>query len=145
MLNDPGIRHFPLCVVDYRISLIIIAVQDFGFKPYGTVFQSAELIIKKLIDHTCKQNFICDFRILFNEFEIVGFCPNIHTVQHFFNNLRITAHRDSLETVIEIIIVIGEPQRQTFDNKGRKLRTVSSPLFFGITFDKLFINIPAGQ
>ena len=68
--------------------------------------------------------------MIFPVLEKVRFQHDIRILQQFFHHFGIAADRDPLIPVIEIIVVIRKSERQTLNNKGRKIPAVASPLFF---------------
>ena len=50
MLDDSRVRFLVGRIVDYRVSLIVLLVEDFGLEPYGTVFQRTVAIVIILVD-----------------------------------------------------------------------------------------------
>ena len=141
MLNDACPWCFPICVVHYRYTLMILFFQPFCFKPQTSVFQSAQCIIKIFINRPSINDrmgaLLPDLSIL----QKIHIDFRIDAFQQFFDKQIIPAYRNPLITVIEIIIVIGIPHRKTTNNKCRKLSAFSSPLFFCIPFNKFLIDI----
>ena len=145
MLDNSCIRNFTLCVIDNSISLIVLTIKNFCLKSDRTILQCSQLISKIFIDHSCKNNLLCNLRILFSEFKEINPCANFCPFQHLLNDCCITANRNSLISVIEIVIIVNKSEWQTFDNKCRKFCTLSSPLFLCITLDQLLIDISSAK
>ena len=124
---------------------IILQFQFFRLKPDGPVFQHAQAVIVKLINHSCIYNLFCH-SVQFGPIrQIVCLQTNLRPLQQFLHNPGISPHRNALVSVIEIIVVIGKPQRQPPDDKSRQIPAVPSPLFLRIPFDQLLIYIPSHQ
>ena len=62
-----------------------------------------------------------------------------------FHQLRVTANGNALIQRIEIVVVKSQTHRQTFDNEGRKIFTVTSPLLLGVALYQFFKNILTHQ
>ena len=77
--------------------------------------------------------------------KIICLQTHLNPFQHFLYHFCIAIYRNSLITIIKIIIVIGKPQRKPFNNKRRKLSTLPAPLLLGIPLDQLFIYIGSHQ
>ncbi len=68
-----------------------------------------------------------------------------YALEHALDHLRIAAHRNALETVVEIIVVIGEAAWQAFDDAGGQIFAVASPLLLGVALHELFKDIAANE
>ena len=141
VLYDSCIRNISVCIVYHSISLIILLVENLCLKSYRTVLERAILESKELIDHTCVHSLVCNIRILLDELKVICISLYISAFQHLLDDLCVSTHRDSLETIIEIVVVVYESQRQSLDYKCRKFCTRSSPLFLCISLYKLLIYI----
>src|SRR5699024_4378077 len=107
------------------------------FKPDRTVLKSSELITEVFIDHACKNYLLRNIRILFSEFKKINACAHFCTREHFLYDRRISTDRDSLISVIEIVVVINKAAWESLNDKCRKLSTLSAPLLLSITLDQL--------
>ena len=141
MFNDSRIRHLIFCIVDHRISLVVLHIQDLRLKPEAPVFQFSKAVIIVSVDHAGKYDVFRLFRKDFPVRKEICHKPHLSFFQHALDDLRITADRDSLILVIKVIIIIDIAHRKSPDNKAWKLCGASSPLLFCITLDQLFINI----
>lgn len=70
---------------------------------------------------------------------------NIAAFKETVNDHIVTANRNSLVQIIEIVIIIGIAHRKSLDDKSRKCCAVSSPLFFCVAFYQFFIDLAAYQ
>ena len=145
MLNDPGIWNFLFRIIHYRIALVIVAVQYLCLEPDRAVLQSTQPIAVIFINHPCKDRLIRNVRVLLPKCKIICIRPNFRTFQHPLCDRCISADGDSLVSVVEIIIIIREPDRQTADDKGRQLPAVSAPLLLRVALYQLLEYIPAHQ
>ena len=155
MLYDPGVGNFTPGVIDHSIALIVVTFRHvLLLKIQGTIFQIAKGIVEILINHSGIKHFIigdgicsvCKGCLLFlHKGTISGIEANLGSVQHLLNHSGITACWNSLIAVGKVIIIISKAQRKPFNNKGRKLTALSSPLLLGITLHQLLIDIPAGK
>ena len=141
MFDHTCIRHFTIGIIDNRIPLIIVTVKCLRLKSHRTILKRSESVTKIFIDHPRKYDLVCNIRILSTKFKKVCSRKNIRFFKHFFHDRSIAADRDSLISVIEIVIIVNKSEWQTFDNKCRKFCTLSSPLFLCITLDQLLIDI----
>ena len=56
VLDDSSKWCFTICVVHNCIPLIVFHIQYFCLKSKATIFQFTKLVIKKLVNHSCKDN-----------------------------------------------------------------------------------------
>ena len=61
------------------------------------------------------------------------------------HQLRVTADGNALIQSVEVIIIKGQSNRKSLDDKCRKLLTVTSPLLLCIALDQLFKNVSSDQ
>ena len=61
------------------------------------------------------------------------------------HQLRVTADGNALIQGVEVIIIKSQSNRQTLDDKCRKILTVTSPLLLCIALDQLFKNVSSDQ
>ena len=80
--------------------------------------------------------------MLFCKREIIGVQQHIAAFQQLLHNLRIAADGNALEPIVEIVVVIRQPHRQTLDDEGREILAVSPPLLFRVALYELFIDVP---
>ena len=73
----------------------------------------------------------------------VGFDTNVRVVEHVFEHGRVTAGRDALVRVIEVVVVPSESNRDASDDRGRKLCRIAVPLFGRISTDEDFVKLVA--
>ena len=58
---------------------------------------------------------------------------------------RVTADGNALIQSVEVIIIKGQSNRKSLDDKCRKILTITSPLLLCITLDQLFKNVSSHQ
>ena len=145
MLDDPRPRCLAIRIIHRRISLKIRFVQHFRLKAYRTILQSTQLVFKVSINRPCINNLIRQSIQLCLILEIIRIQTHFNSIQHIGNHLRIAAHRNSLIQSIKIIVIKRQSNRQSLNNKSRKILAIASPLLLRITLDQLLVNILANQ
>ena len=95
-------------IVYHCVVLIVVHVNNLIFKTYRTVFKITQPVLEKFIYCASVDSFCCDTRTLFDESKIIGIQLYLRIFQQLFNYLRVAAHRYSLITVAEIIVVVSE-------------------------------------
>ena len=61
------------------------------------------------------------------------------------HQLRVTADGNALIQSVEVIIIKGQSNRKSLDDKCRKILTITSPLVLCLAHDQLFKNISSNQ
>ena len=61
------------------------------------------------------------------------------------HQLRVTADGNALIQSVEVIIIKGQSNRKSLDDKCRKILTITSPLLLCLTLDKLFKDVSSHQ
>ena len=135
VLNNPGIRHFIICVIHHCISLVIPHIQHFCLKAQGTVLQGFVTIIEILVNHACIDNLIRLSQQSLFFLEKVHSQTYLYALQQFLDNPGISPFGNPLIGVVEIVIVISVSKGQPADNKGRQVFALPAPLLAGISFD----------
>ena len=65
----------------------------------------------------------------------------INASEQTINQFIITTDRNTLEAIVEIVIIVNETYWQALDNKGRQFAAFAAPLFLGITFNQYLVDI----
>ena len=102
-------------------------------------------IVKIFINHTGIHDLLEHIRMLLTVCKKVGLQHHIDIVEQLLYHLRIATDRNSLISVVKVIVIISKTQWKPPDNKSRKLLTVPPPLLFRIAFDQLLIDILPDQ
>ena len=61
------------------------------------------------------------------------------------HQLRVTADGNALIQSVEVIIIKGQSNRKSLDDKCRKILTITSPLLLCITLDQFFKYVSTHQ
>ena len=145
MLYYSGELNISFSVIYHCITLIVVGIKSFILKVYSSILQYSKFIIKELINHSGIYSFISYIRIFLYEISVLGICSYFYTLKKLFNYSGISSNRNTLVSVIEIIIVKCKSQRQSLYNKCRKFLGISAPLLFRISLYKLFVYIFSDQ
>ena len=76
-------------------------------------------------------------------FQIIDVQLDLGALDHFFDHRGVTADGDALKAVGEVVIVIGEADREALDDEGREIFGWAIPLFLGVTSDKNLVELVA--
>ena len=145
VLDDPGIGGLGVGVVDHRVALVVVGVQYLGLKADAPVFQGAQLIAKVGVDgagvhHPVGQG--VQGRLFL---EVVHPQPDLGALQHPLHHGGIAAVGDALIQGVEIVVVVGKPDRQPLDDEGRQLVAGAAPLLAGVALHQFLIDVGAHQ
>ena len=145
VLNDAGIRRFPVRIVDNRIALPVVTSDSLILKTQAPVLQMTEREIEILIKSTGIKHIACNASVVIPVFVEITGKLNITAFKHLLCYLRIATFRYPLIRVIEVIIVISVAYRQSSDYFRRQLAAVPSPLFLSIALYKFVEDITADK
>ena len=145
VLDDAGVRSLAVRVVDDGDALVVLFVEDLGLEFEAAVLEFAEPVSEVLIDGAGVDTVVRHPEPLLSVVEEVRIEDDIGAVQHPLDHGGVPFARDALVAVVEVVVVIGEADRQALDDEGRKLRAVSSPLFLRVAFDQFGVDGTADE
>ncbi|PWC81053.1 hypothetical protein TSH58_00185 [Azospirillum sp. TSH58] len=140
MFNAPGIRHILITIVNHRITQDIFRFEPVMLETKSAIFKNPKIIAEKLIQGTR----IYDMLRLSRQFgavtQKIDRRVNLDTIQQPLNQLGISALRNSLISIVEVIVIICKPERQPFDDPGRKFSRIFLPLLHRIATDQKVVD-----
>lgn len=146
MLNDTGVGHLSLGVVDYGIALKVGCVEPFVLKAQTAVVEVAVAVIVKLIDAAgveCAAGLRMEFVTVG---KVVGAQAYIGLGQQGVDECIVSPTLGyALVAVVEIVVVEGEAEGQPLDDESRQLGGGTAPLLFGIPLDESLVNVAPAQ
>ena len=143
MLDDAGPRRLAVRIVDGGVALEAGLVEQLILKPNGAILQRAELVVKVGINGSGVDDLVSQCVQRGFVFKVIGVQPHLDAVEKISNHLRIAADGNALIQGVKVVVVKGQPHRQTLDDKSRQVLAVAAPLLFGVALDELFINVAA--
>lgn len=132
-------------VVNHRVALPILAFDALGLKAQRTILQRAKLIIEISVDGAAVNNAVSNAFIFSNELAIFGIQQNFRIAEHALNHCGVAAHGNTLPTVVEVVVVVNEANRQALDDGSGQLGAALAPLLFGVALDQLFKYVLADK
>ena len=117
VFDDARERGLGVRIVDDGVALKIVRVQHFRFKAHASVFQRAETVIVKAVDGARIDDGFGAGEIILLVVEKVGVEPHLAPFQHLLDDGGISADRNALIAVVEIVVVEDETHGQTLDDK----------------------------
>ena len=145
MLDDPGPGGLPVGVVDHCVPLVIRLGQNLLLKGEGAVFEAAQPVPKVGIQRAGINHPLCQDVQPGLTGQVIHPQPQLGPRQHPGNQGGVPLLRHPLVPGIEIVVIIGQPDRQPPDDKGRQLPAGAAPLLFGVALDQLFVEVPPHQ
>ena len=147
VLNRPRIWHFALGVVHHGVALEVGRGEVLVLEAQAAVVEVTEAVAVELVDAPREQDFF-GFR-----FEFAPVVEEIRVeLQVYFSVIEqgvdeevVSALRDALVGVVEVVVVEGEPQRQAADDECRQFGCRPSPLLFGLSLDELFVDVASAE
>ncbi|MNJ51213.1 hypothetical protein D3C77_465110 [compost metagenome] len=120
-------------------------MQHLRFKLQAPIFEHAVFVIEILVDHAGIHDFLGALEPFFFAIKKIDVQLHLDAFQHLLDNRPITADRNALIAVIEVVVVIGEADGEAFDDEGRQVFGRSPPLLLGIAFDQFFVYIGSDE
>ena len=141
MLDNSCIRSLSVRVIDNCNALMILLVKYLCFKLKASVLKLAKFISVVLINSTRIHYQVCKSVIIFLISKIIFAKLHVTISIQPVRKLIVTAYRNTLVSVIKVVVIICVSYRKPLNDKCRKLLTVSSPLLLCITLYKLLVDI----
>ena len=85
------------CVVYDCVSLKVLDIQSFCFKPDSSIFKFPELISVELIDFSCKDDFVGNFFKVSSIFKKICVGASFSSAKQPFNDFVVAADGNSLK------------------------------------------------
>ncbi len=146
VFDDARIWCLGIGIVEHRIALEIgYAPQEFVLEPQRAELEFSKPVIEKGVDRTCIDHPVGHRKKSIFVGKKVGLQPHLCTFEQFFEERGVASNRNTLESVVEVVVVEGEPQRHAAQHEGRNLVGRSTPLLFGIALDELGEDVLARQ
>ena len=133
--------NFSVRIVDHCISLIVGHIYSLLLKSHCPIFKSAEPIVEELVYFPSKDYFIGYFFPIILGLKEIYAKTNFRTFQKTVYQTIVSSKWNALKTVVEIIVVKCQPDRQTADYKRRKFGTFTPPLLFRVALYQRLIYI----
>ena len=77
--------------------------------------------------------------------QIIGVQPHLNALEHILHQPGIAINGNALVKGVEVVVVEGQPYRQTLNDEGGQIFAIPAPLLFGVALDQLFVNVRAHQ
>ncbi len=145
VLDDARIGYFALGIVDDGVSLPVRGVLYLRLEGYRTVLQLAETIIEIFVDRTREHHPVRKSGQFLAVLKVIAAGEHLATLQQAAYQCVISADRDALIFVVEIVVVKRVAHGQTLDDECRQLRALPSPLLLRVAFYQRFVDVLAYQ
>ena len=133
--------------LEYRSLRFETEVLDMGNYQGNAVvnYTDYEVPYTRIIEHTCKEYFICLCSQFFSVCKEICIQTYLYTLQKFLHNTCISTFGDSLIRIFEIVIIISITQRQSFYDKCLQIFTLPAPLLPCISLYQFLIYVLSNQ
>ena len=145
VLDDARIGHRPIGIVDDRRALEVLHGQAFGVEAQRAVFERSVAVTEVFVDGARKEHAFGEFFERAAVGREIAAEPHFRPFQHPFDHGRVAACGDALIAVVEVVVVVGEAQRQALDEGGGQFVRAPAPLLFGVALDERLVDIPPHQ
>ena len=141
VLDDAGVGHVALGVVDHGATLVVGGVERFFFEVDGAVFELAEAVAVEFINLAGEDDFLRLGFPVFAAGKEVLVHAGFDTGEQGIGELVVAADGDTLVGIVEVVVVVDEADRQAADDEGGELGAGAAPLLLGVAFDEFFVDI----
>ena len=145
VLDDARIRHFALGVVDDRDTLMVLLLEALRLEMQAAVLELAEPVAEILVNRARVDDLLRKALVRLALLQIVDARTDLDAIEQGIDQLVITANRDALIAVVEIVVVERIAYRQPPDDERWELRTSAAPLLLRVTLDQLRVDIRADE
>ena len=145
VLDDAGVGHVGLGVVDDCVALVVGCVECLGLEAHGAVVESSEAVVEELVDGSGEDDAPGLLLPVVAVGEEVGAGPDVDAAEQLVGESVVAADGDALVGVVEVVVVVDHPDGQSFDDEGGQLGAGSSPLLFGVALDEPFVDVAADE
>ena len=142
MFCDSSVRNFRIRVVDDCVALVV-TVLDGVFEAKGSIIEFTVFVVEVFVDLTRVDDTLAHLLPLLSILEEVFAESEIHTFEQTVKDVGVAVDRDSLERVIEIVVVEIQSNGKALDDRRRKVGRLAHPLFLGVAVDESLVDLSA--
>ena len=122
VLDDAREGNLAFGIVHHRIALPVRRIDRFSLETQRAILKIAQLVIEIFIDRAAVDDAISNARMLFDERAEFRVQQNLRIAEHLLDHSRVATHGNALETVVEIVVVVGEAHGQSRDDGAASSR-----------------------
>ena len=145
VLDDAGVRDLALRVVDDGDTLMVLLLEALRLEMQAAVLELAEPVAEILVNRARVDDLLRKALVRLALLQIVDARTDLDAIEQGIDQLVITANRDALIAVVEIVVVERIAYRQPPDDERWELRTSAALLLFRVTLDQLRVDIRADE
>lgn len=145
VLADPGVGDLAGGVVHHRVALVVRDGQLPGLEAEGAVLEAAQGEAEELVDPPGVNHAAGGLVELGAMREIITGGPHLDAFQEGVDQGAVAALRDPLVSVVEVVVVVLEAEREPLDDRGRELPAAPVPLLLRVALDQLLVDGAADQ
>ena len=139
VLGDAGVRHLGVGVVHHSRALEVSLGTNFA-KFERTIAKATEAITEVAVERSGIEDVIVGRTIDRFETCLQGE-DDIRMLEDVLDDLRVAVFWQALETVVEVVVVVIEANRQSLQNRCWQLRGLHSPLLERVTAEKGLVEV----
>ena len=111
MLDGSGVGGGIIAIINDSVALMVLVLVDIVFKVKGSIFQLAVAVVKEFVNAACVHNLAGQIVKKIAILKIIGIESHLDACQHALEHGGVTADRDTLVAIVEVVVIEGEAQR----------------------------------
>ena len=145
VLDDAGVGHLALGIVDDGDALVVLLVEGLGLEAEAAVLERSQLEVVERVDWSAVDGLGGDVGLLGDKVLVLDAAAHLDALEHVGDHLGVAAHGDALVTVVEVVVVVGEAAGEALDDARGKILAVAAPLLLGVALDERLEDVAAHE
>jgi len=145
VLVDPGVGNLVRGVIDDRVMLEVLDRELLGLEAERAVLEPPKLEGEELVDPAGEDDGLGQGIPVGAVLEVIAGELDLDPLKKILDQNAVAAIGDSLIEVVEVVVVVGEAERQPLDDRGGQFLAITAPLFFRVFLDQLGVDRPPDE
>lgn len=139
VLVDARVGYMLLAIVEHRVSLVV-ACGVVPLKIDGAITEAAIRKVEIGVERTGVED-VVEIIVPLQGVGGVELHFDTRGIEYALHDLGVSIHGYALVGAVIVIVVVVESHRQAFEDRGRELFRINSPLFDGITPEESLVEL----
>ena len=145
VLDDAGVGHGGISVVYHGVALVVGLGLHLGLEAHCAEVEMTVTILEELIELAGVDDHRRHLLPMGAVVEEVGVGAGVDTLQQSVDEAVVASHGNALVEVVEIVVVVDQPHRQSLDDEGGQLGALAPPLLLGVALDEALVDVAADE
>ena len=145
VLDDAGVGHGGISVVYHGVALVVGLWLHLGLEAHGAEVEVAVTILEELVELAGVDDRRRHLLPMGAVVEEVGVGAGVDTLQQSVDEAVVASHGNALVEVVEIVVVVDQPHRQSLDDEGGQLGALAPPLLLGVALDEALVDVATDE